>query len=177
MLWNEKQILRLKMGAAVRNYALKASASERIRHHLHNSTPWLAAGVVFGFLALAGEPDWLGDNLPSDKLLAFPKVSEDGMLEFFSGSTFQKGALGTREPEGGLAAPPPDLAIIPGMAFDLTGARLGRGKGFYDRWLAANPTVRTLGVCFQCQVLERVPVEPHDARVDAILTEEGFIWP
>jgi 5-formyltetrahydrofolate cyclo-ligase len=175
MLWNEKQMLRVKMRATVRNLRLKSSASERIRHHLHNSAPWQTAEVVFGFLAMAGEPDWLGENLPSDKLLAFPKVSKDGMLEFFSGSTFQKGALGTREPEGGLAAPPPDLVIVPGLAFDITGARLGRGKGFYDKWLAANPAVRTLGVCFQCQVLERLPVESHDARVDAILTEEGFI--
>ena len=104
MLWNEKQILRVKMRTAVRNLAVKASASKRIRHHLHNSAPWQTARTIFGFLALSGEPDWLGENLPSDKLLAFPKVSEDGKLEFFSGSTFQTGALGVREPEGGLAA-------------------------------------------------------------------------
>ena len=177
MLWKEKQILRVKMRAAVRSLALNASASERIRHHLQNSAPWRTARVVFGFLALPGEPDWLGENLPSDKLLAFPKVSGDGGLEFLLGSTFQTGAFGVREPEGGTAAPPPDLVIVPGMAFDLTGARLGRGKGFYDRWLAGNPAVRKLGVCFQCQVVESVPVESHDARVHAILTEEGFIWP
>jgi 5-formyltetrahydrofolate cyclo-ligase len=177
MIWNEKQILRVKMRSAVRSVAGKASASEQIRHHLRNSAAWEAARVVFGFVALPGEPDWLGGDLPADKTLAFPRISENGTLVFFSGSTFEEGVLGVHEPVGGTAAPPPDLVIVPGLAFDLTGARLGRGKGFYDRWLAANPTVRTLGVCFKCQILERIPAEPHDVRVNAILTEEGFIWP
>ena len=78
---------------------------------------------------------------------------------------------------GGAPAPSPDLVIVPGLAFDPTGARLGRGKGYYDRWLGANPAVKTLGVCFSCQILEKLPAEPHDAHVDAILTEQGFIWP
>ena len=177
MIWNEKQILRVKMKAAVRNVSGKASASQQIRHHLRNSAAWEAARVVFGFVALPGEPDWLGEDLPADKILAFPRISENGTLLFFSGSTFEAGTLGVSEPVGGIAAPPPDIAIVPGLAFDLTGARLGRGKGFYDRWLGANPGVRTVGVCFNCQILERIPAEPHDVRVDAILTEGGFIWP
>jgi 5-formyltetrahydrofolate cyclo-ligase len=177
MVWNEKQILRVKMRAMVRNVAGKASASEQIRHHLRNSAAWQAARVVFGFVALPGEPDWLGEELPVDKQIAFPRIAENGMLFFFSGSTFEIGALGVSEPVGWAAATSPDLVIVPGLAFDRTGARLGRGKGFYDRWLGANPAVKALGVCFKCQIVESVPAEPHDARVGAILTEEGFIWP
>jgi 5-formyltetrahydrofolate cyclo-ligase len=177
MIWKEKQILRVKMREAVRSVAGRVSASEQIRHHLRNSAPWKAAGVVFGFVALPGEPDWLGEDLPADKLLAFPRISENGMLLFYSGSTFEAGALGVSEPVGGRAAPPPDLVVVPGLAFDVTGARLGRGKGYYDRWLKANPAVRTLGICFKCQLLERIPAEPHDVWVNAILTEEGFLWP
>ena len=177
MIWNEKQILRVKMREAVRIFAPKASASEQIRHHLRNSAIWKAARVVFGFMALPGEPDWLGEDPPADKLLAFPRISESGALLFFSGSVFEAGALGVSEPVDGTAAPPPDLVVVPGLAFDLAGARLGRGKGYYDRWLQANPAVRTLGVCFKCQMLERIPAEPHDVCVNAILTEDGFIWP
>jgi 5-formyltetrahydrofolate cyclo-ligase len=177
MVWKEKQILRVKMRAVVRNAAGTASASERIRHHLRNSATWQAARVVFGFVALPGEPDWLGKDLPVDKQIAFPRIAENGMLLFFSGSAFEIGGLGVSEPVGGTAATSPDLVIVPGLAFDPTGARLGRGKGFYDRWLGANPAAKTLGVCFRCQIVESVPAESHDARVDAILTEEGFIWP
>ena len=175
MIWNEKQILRVKMREAVRSFAAKASSSQQIRHHLRNSAIWKEARVVFGFVALPSEPDWLGED-PTDKLLAFPRISEKGTLLFFSGSVFKAGPLGASEPVDGTAAPPPDLVVVPGLAFDLTGARLGRGKGFYDKWLEANPAVRKLGVCFKCQMLERIPAEPHDVCVNAILTEDGFIW-
>jgi len=177
MIWNEKQILRAKMKAVVRSIAEKASASQRIRHHLRSSELWKSTRVVFGFAPLPGEPDWLGEDLPAHKLLAYPRIAEDRMLFFFIASTFEVGAFGAKEPVGGAAAPPPDLVLVPGLAFDLTGARLGRGKGFYDRWLGANPAVKTLGVCFKCQILENLPAESHDARVDAILTEDGFILP
>lgn len=177
MIRSEKQILRAKMRAAVRNTAGRDSASERIRYHLRNSPVWEAARVVFGFVALSGEPDWLGDDVPADKLLAFPRVSENGVLLFFSGSTFEPSSFGVSEPVGGTAATSPDLVIVPGLAFDPTGARLGRGRGFYDRWLETNSGARTLGVCFKCQIVEKIPAEAHDVRVDGILTEEGFIWP
>ena len=55
----------------MRSIAGKASASEQIRHHLRKSAAWQAARVVFGFVALPGEPDWLGEDLPADKILAF----------------------------------------------------------------------------------------------------------
>ncbi len=164
------------MREAGRDSAARASASEQIRHHLRKAEIWKAARVVFGFVALPSEPDWLGEG-PVDKLLAFPRILDNGALLFFSGTVFEAGAHGVSEPVGGTAAPPPDLVIVPGLAFDRAGVRLGRGKGYYDRWLEANPAVRTLGVCFKFQVLERIPAEPHDVCVNAILTEDGFIWP
>jgi 5-formyltetrahydrofolate cyclo-ligase len=178
MIWMEKQILRAKMRAAVKRSAVKALASQHIRNHLRNSEFWKRAEIIFGYVALAGEPDWLGEHIPDDKLIAYPRVEENGMLSFFySGGEFALGALGVKHPVGGTLALSPDLAIIPGLAFDPRGGRLGRGKGFYDRWLGANPGVNTLGICFKCQIVENVPAESHDARVDAVLTEEGFILP
>ena len=177
MIWREKQILREKMKAAVRNTAGKALASQLIRRHLQNSALWEEAQVVFGFIALPGEPDWLGDYSPENKLMGFPRIGEQGTLSFHCGTAFEVGALGVRQPTGGAVAPSPDLVLVPGLAFDSRGARLGRGRGFYDRWLSENPAVKALGVCFKCQIVERVPSEPHDARVHAILTEEGFISP
>ena len=97
------------------------------------------------------------------------------MLEFLLTSEFQMGALGIYEPTGATMAPSPDLVLVPGLAFDITGVRLGRGKGFYDRWLAANPTVHSVGICFKCQIVENLPSEAHDARVSAIVSEEGVL--
>jgi 5-formyltetrahydrofolate cyclo-ligase len=177
MIRREKQILREKMKAAVRNAAGKALASQLIRRHLENSAIWEGAQVVFGFIALPGEPDWLGDYSPGNKLIAFPRIGEQGTLSFHCSTAFEVGALGVRQPVGRVVAPSPDLVIVPGLAFDSRGGRLGRGRGVYDRWLNENPAVKALGVCFKCQIVESVPTEPHDARVHAILTEEGFILP
>ncbi len=70
-----------------------------------------------------------------------------------------------------------DCVLVPGVAFDLSGHRLGRGGGFYDRFLARldRPKVAVLGVCFESQVLADIPCSPHDARVDRVLTESREI--
>ena len=62
-----------------------------------------------------------------------------------------------------------DLILVPGMAFDLNGNRLGRGQGFYDR-LLENASGIKCGVCHDFQLLEKIPSEPHDAKVDFVLT-------
>ena len=69
-----------------------------------------------------------------------------------------------------------DLIIAPGLAFDRRGNRLGRGAGYYDRFLAdLQRKAGVIGFGFAFQTLDEVPVTPHDQPVDAIVTEEGFI--
>ncbi|MEZ4322010.1 MAG: 5-formyltetrahydrofolate cyclo-ligase [Myxococcota bacterium] len=68
----------------------------------------------------------------------------------------------------------PVSAIVPGLAFDASGARLGYGGGYYDRWLADHP-VHTVGLAYTVQILPSVPTEPHDRRLDRILTEDGWV--
>ncbi len=177
MISTKKQMLREKMRATVRGFSEKSFASKNLRQHLHSFFLWKSAKVIFGFTPLPGEPDWMGGELPPEKVFAYPRVREDGMLVFLSASEFQMGGLGVREPVGETMAPSPDLVLVPGLAFDTSGARLGRGKGFYDRWLAANPTVRSVGICFKCQIVESLPFEAHDARVSAILSEDGILLP
>lgn len=63
--------------------------------------------------------------------------------------------------------------VVPGVSFDLHGRRLGRGGGFYDRFLAAIDPTRRIGVCFACQVVELVPSEPHDEPVGVLVTPAG----
>lgn len=63
-----------------------------------------------------------------------------------------------------------DLILVPGVAFDPEGHRLGYGKGYYDTLLHSHDTP-TLGLAYDCQIIDRVPQEPHDRRVDIVLTE------
>ena len=69
-----------------------------------------------------------------------------------------------------------DLALIPGAAFDRRGGRLGRGKGFYDRFL---PRLRSealkIGLAFECQLADEIPTEAWDVRMDLVITEVG-VW-
>jgi len=66
--------------------------------------------------------------------------------------------------------------LVPGLAFDASGGRLGRGKGFYDHFL---PTLRadafTCAACFGAQIVDAMPIEPHDVRLMALACERGII--
>ena len=82
------------------------------------------------------------------------------------------GKFGVREPAAACAEIPLDqfdLVLVPGMAFDENGNRLGRGRGFYDR-LLENITGVKVGVCLDLQLVEKIPAAAHDARVDFIVT-------
>ena len=65
-----------------------------------------------------------------------------------------------------------DLVIVPGVAFDRDGNRLGRGKGYYDRLLPRIPSAYKVGICFPFQIIEEVPAEPFDIRMDEIITQQ-----
>jgi len=85
------------------------------------------------------------------------------------------GAHGVREPRPGAVRPVPlrelDMVVVPGLAFDRRGHRLGHGHGYFDRFLARVPkTVPTVGLAFRFQVLDRLPAASHDQAVRTLLT-------
>lgn len=88
------------------------------------------------------------------------------------------GNYGILEPQKAQSFPLADieLVIVPGVAFDREGRRLGRGKGYYDRFLAhLSPTIPRIGLAFQTQMVEKVPIQGSDIPVDVIITETG-VW-
>lgn len=159
--------------------AERARASAEITRSLSVRLATERVGVVFAFAPMASEPDWLTAFIPSVRW-AFPRI--DGVfLRFFAVSDVTElvpGPRGAREPVGDdeVALTTADWILVPGVAFDIAGRRLGRGGGFYDRLLAC-PELRAkrVSVAFSHQIVERVPDEPHDARVDGLLTESGWI--
>lgn len=117
--------------------------------------------------------------------LYYPRVMEDGELSFFrhrEGDGWVPGRFGIREPQ---AAPGDegarggfDLVVVPGLAFDPRGRRLGQGYGYYDRFLAAlDGTALTVGLAYSWQLVPEVPVDAWDVPVDAVVTEDGIIRP
>jgi 5-formyltetrahydrofolate cyclo-ligase len=91
------------------------------------------------------------------------------------------GWRGVREPPSSAPPVPPtalDAAVVPGLAFDRSGARLGYGGGHFDRLLARlSPTAAVIGACFQIQLVEALPVEPHDQPVHVVVTECEVVRP
>ena len=90
-------------------------------------------------------------------------------------SELSPGPFGVWEPAPAVRRPVSlrdvDLVLVPGLAFDRSGHRLGHGEGYFDRFMARLPkTVPTVGLAFRCQLLDRLPVHPHDHVVKTVLT-------
>ena len=137
------------------------------------------ARAILFFSALPDEPDLaalLQASWSADQLTALPRYdSATGQYSaavIRSAADLSPGRFGALEPAShcpSVSLNQLDLVFVPGVAFALDGARLGRGKGFYDRLLAEVRGYKC-GVAFEVQVIAAVPEEPHDIRVDSILT-------
>lgn len=109
-----------------------------------------------------------------DKTIVLPRVTGEREMELrlYTGpDDLQQGAYGIMEPCGPLFTRYCDiqLAVIPGMAFDKNGNRLGRGKGYYDRFLPQLNKVYKIGICFDFQLVETVMTEPTDIPMDEVI--------
>lgn len=111
------------------------------------------------------------------KTILLPVISGDTLLlkQFAGCEQMLPCIFGIPEPAGeAFDEGAVDMIVVPGLAFDRRGHRLGRGKGYYDRLLCTTDAVK-FGVCFECQLFDTIPVELHDVRMDAVVTEKSFI--
>lgn len=109
------------------------------------------------------------------KQIAAPKVCGDELCFFWleADTRLQSGSFGILEPADGKEADNPTaLVLLPGLAFDRLGHRLGYGGGYYDRFLARETEHPTIALCYGFQLLDRLPHEPHDSTADAVLAAE-----
>lgn len=112
--------------------------------------------------------------LMNGKTILLPRVTGESTMELrrYTGPRdLAYGAYGIMEPTGEVFTDyaSVDLAIVPGMAFDPSGNRMGRGKGYYDRFLPQIKHTYKIGVCFPFQMTESIPCDKYDVRMDEIL--------
>lgn len=167
----------------VRNLKKAVSPEERLflSHmlikRLEQHPRFISAGTVLLYHSLPDEVnthelirDW---RERKRILLPVVKGNDLELKEYTGENALENGCYGISEPTGCpfTALDQIDLAVIPGMAFDDEGNRLGRGRGFYDRLLARLDTfgVYKIGLCFDFQFLPHIPSEPHDIAMDEIL--------
>ena len=186
-----KKALRQEMREGLRSLssAFRAEASLVICGLAAQQEAFRAAHCLALFSSLPTEPDLqplIEEAWAGKKQVALPRLwVADGepCLAWHHVETWadliDDGPFGLREPS--LEKCPPvessalDAIFVPGLAFDHRGGRLGRGGGYYDRFLAGlDPGVPRLGLMFQIQRVDKVPMDPHDQTLPAIITEEGL---
>ena len=116
-----------------------------------------------------------------EKEVYFPRVNRSS-LDFYRVNNLEQlrpGKLGVFEPDTNLPKvniQHINLYILPGLAFDRSGNRLGFGKGYYDRALDNVPQSKKVGLAYEFQLLDSVPVDEYDRKVEMIITEQGIVF-
>lgn len=154
----------------------KAEMSARICRQVLTDPHWAKANNVFLYHALTDEVDTtmlIDAAMHEGKTVLLPVIDGDDLrLKIHTGAT-QTGSYSIQEPIGEEFTCYKEiaLAIVPGMAFDKKGNRLGRGRGFYDRTLPKLAEAYKIGLCFPFQFLESIPSEAYDIKMDALLCD------
>jgi 5-formyltetrahydrofolate cyclo-ligase len=179
----KKTAIRQRMLEKLRAFQpdLREEMSAGVRVILSTFQPLHKATTILAFAPLPSEPqiDHLLDAWRAEgRRILLPRTLERaGAMEMveLTGlmSKLPSGPLGIRTPIGpACEACSIDAILVPGVAFDHNGGRLGRGGGYYDRLLATQEATMTIGTAFECQLNPRLPQEEHDQEVRFIATEK-----
>ena len=135
--------------------------------------------VIGVFAPIEKEPKWFLDmDEAIEKLTAYPAYAKDKMVfrlairsELEMNQDFGVGILGPNESAKEVT---PNIVIVPGLGFTKDGARLGRGKGFYDRYLEDKSVIK-IGIGFEMQIEQDIPTDPHDIKMDFVVTDQRIL--
>jgi 5-formyltetrahydrofolate cyclo-ligase len=176
MSFDTKQNLRraIRHNIALLSDDERREASLRIFSHLSSLDIVAQSRTIALFASLADEPqtEAIIEQLAHTKRIVLPRIEGEEMEFYDISEGLHKGAFGIMEPLAKTPIEPSDidLMILPGVLFTREGARCGRGKGFYDKYLSREGfRAYTIGVCYPCQVVEDIPTEEHDRKVDKVI--------
>jgi len=174
-----RSLLRQRRSLSVSQWREK---SDRLCENLRSSPAYQNSRTVLAYFSFRQEPD-LDPLFHGDKarVWGFPRCVETALVwhQWRTGDPLDKGMYGIREPQAIapiLAPEMVDLILVPAVACDRAGYRLGYGGGFYDR-LLSSPAWQgkmTIAIVFDFAVLPSLPVEPWDIQMKAVCTETGF---
>ena len=159
--------------------AEKMSAADEVFEQLEKTAAFLLADRILMYHSL---PDELSthrflDKWHGRKSFYLPRVNGVNLeILPYDESRLELGAFHIEEPTGNNTVPAEDieLVIVPAVAYDRSGNRLGRGKGFYDRLLATTKATK-VGVGYEFQIVDEIPAEPHDVKMDMVIKQKTVI--
>ncbi len=162
------------------NHPEIAKKSKTIQEFVIKSKEFESAKVVGTYYALGSEVTTeliIKRATILGKKIALPRVEEDKITfyELSSTKSLIRGRFGILEPQPYEQMNDIDILIVPGIAFDKKGNRLGYGMGFYDRLLSGKRTF-SIGLAYSFQLLENLPHDKYDKRLDAIASEDGIYY-
>ncbi len=157
------------------------SLSLQIQRYLLQTLEFQSAAVVALYSPVLNEvftEEILREALAVGKQVLYPRVRgcELEFVRVAAAHELVPGSFGVLEPTGSdtLTSGQLDMVVVPGVGFDRRGGRLGYGKGYYDRGLSVSGRPGCLvGLCFELQLLETLPAESHDVKMDVLITEQG----
>jgi len=184
-LWNNRPSRRLaKKKASIREICSQRrrimsksdveAASELIIKQLENMQEFQDADVIMLYYPIHNEVDVrsLLNKYMDTKTILLPVVHRASieMRPYTGKENLHRGKFGIPEPKDGSFRGKPDLIIVPGVAFDKNCNRLGRGKGFYDRFLKRFNHTTSIGVAYDRQIVDNIPTDSHDHQLDYVVT-------
>jgi 5-formyltetrahydrofolate cyclo-ligase len=173
-----------------RNLADKDRRSVAVCERFRTLTQYADAATVLVTMHIRAEvrtTDLVTSTLHTGKRLVVPYCQGDDLKLFLLAdlTELSVGTFGILEPQEPLRSAPAkqvapgelDLLAVPGVAFDRSGGRVGHGRGYFDRLLRClRPDACSIGLAFECQLFDRVPMEEHDVALDGIVTEKGVYF-
>lgn len=177
---DKKEIRRkIKNMRTMLSEAEKATAAQRVFDMLEKTAAFMLADHILMYHSL---PDELSTHAflrkwGAKKHFYLPRVNGVNLeILPYDESRLELGAFHIEEPTGREVCDPEsiEMIVVPAVAYDRTGNRLGRGKGFYDRLLATSKATK-VGVGYDFQLVDEIPVESHDVPVDIVITDRIMI--
>ena len=180
----DKQALRKAMRAKRREFV--TSMPEALRGLILNRPPQAVVDLLADCATLglyyptayeAPSLGWARWFAEQGKRICLPRFEDDAApMQFgewpnpWDDDALEAGPHGMLQPDASAPGCAPDALIVPLVAFTADGHRLGQGGGHYDRWLAENGSVTTIGLAWDVQLLDALPLEAHDRKLDAVVT-------
>lgn len=148
--------------------------SEKILARLEQHPDFVKAERVMLYNALPDEVQTQAflEKWHLKKQIILPTVVGDDIIPvaYEKDTDFAVGDFNILEPQNEPYKGDFDLIVVPGVAFDHKGNRLGRGRGYYDRFLCQHLSVKRIGICFDFQLVDEIPTEPFDIRMDEVIS-------